>query len=241
MNRRRSSNPTLTWGGGDDNECTLFNTANFVTAFDTTIHVVDGCIEIGHDFMSDSPVDVASVIGSAYSDQLMRQLDRVIAIGNGTTEPEGVMNATGTTSVAFGGVAPTIGGYEELLFGVPKQFKAGFDRGRSVFASNETSYRRARAIPVGASDERRIFGMTHEDYQLLDRPYKIQVDMANTQAFFANLARYRMYRRLGFTMRTTSEGKELTRKNLMLIMVRARYGGAMEDGSAAAVSTTLQA
>lgn len=235
------ANQTVAWGGGDDNLVALFNTAAFVAAFDTTIHVVDGAIEVGLDFMSDSPIDVASIIVQQYGNRLQEELDRVIAIGNGATEPEGIMNAAGTTAVAMGGAAPTIGQYEQLLFAVPKQFKRGFATNRILYAANETSYRRARAIAVGATDARRLFGMTHEDYMLFGHPYAIVTTMANTQIFFANMARYRMYRRMGMVIKQTTEGRTLTRSNLLLILMRARYGGQLEDGLAGAIVSTAQA
>lgn len=234
-------NVTLAWGGGDDNAIAIFNTAAFVAAFDTTIFVVDGSVEVGLDFLSDSPINVANIITSTYGDRLAETLDTQIARGDGLTQPEGIMVAAGTTAVAFGGVAPTVGGYEQLLFAVPKQFKAGFASNRQVFCSNEVSYRRARAIAVGAADARRIFGMTHEDYMLFGHPYKIVTAMPNTEIFFANLARYRMYRRLGLVIRTTTEGTTLMRRNMWLFIARARFGGQIEDGNAAGVVTTAQA
>jgi len=38
-------------------------------------------------------------------------------------------------------------------------------------------------------------------------------------------------------MQMTTEGRELTLRNKMLITSRARYGGRLEDGNAAAVTT----
>ena len=64
---------------------------------------------------------------------------------NGTTEPQGVMVASGTTSVNFTG-ATSIGNYESLLFSVPKAQRPM--NSQSVrFCATETSYQRARAAP----------------------------------------------------------------------------------------------
>jgi len=231
-------------GGADDSAIPLFNTASFISAFDTTIFVVDGSIEIGLDFLSDSPIDVSGIIAAQYGQQLLAWLDEQCAVGDGTTEPEGVMNASGTTSVSSAngaGGPPEVGDYEGLLFGVPKNYKANTPTNRITYAANETTYQRARSIPVGTSDERRVFGMTHEDYMLLGHPFAINEQFTNAQVAFTNWARYRMYRRLGLTIKVTTEGKELTRNNLMLMTARARYGGQLEDGSAAAVITDAQA
>ena len=111
----------------------------------------------------------------------------------------------------------------------------------AVFCGNETSYMRARAIPVGAADARRSSGMNYDSYSFMERPYKINESLANTQLFYAIMARYRMYRRKGFTVRTSTEGETLIRANEMLIVVMSRCGGQLERGAAAGVVTTAPA
>lgn len=237
-------NVTLSSGGADNIAIPLFNTANFISAFDTTIHVVNGSIEIGLDFESDSVPDVGRIVSEQYGMVLANWLDRVVCVGNGSTEPEGIMVASGTVNVpasAGAGGPATVGDYEGLLFGVPKKYKQGFPTNRIMYGANETTYSRARGIAVGASDQRRVFGMNQQDYMLFGHPFGISEDMANNQRFFANMARYRMYRRLGLTMRMSTEGKELIRNNLMLITARARFGGQLEDANAAAVTVNGQA
>lgn len=236
-------NVTISSGGADGTSIPLFNTASFISAFDTNIYVANGAIEIGLDFLSDSPIDVAGIVSAQYGQVLLAWLDEQVCVGDGTTEPEGIINASGTTSVnsANGaGGGPTVGDYEGLLFGVAKNYKAGTPANRITFGANETTYSRARGIAVGTTDQRRVFGMTHEDYMLLGHPYGINEQFTNQQIVFVNWARYRMYRRLGLTVKVTTEGKELVRNNMMLLTARARYGGQLEDGGAAAVMADAQ-
>lgn len=240
-------NPTINSGGADDSDITLFSTTGLVSAFDTNIHVADMGIEIGLDFISDSPIDFAALFNRIYGLKMAEWLDRVIAVGNGTNEPEGIMSASGTTSVAFGSAAPTVGKYESLRVAVLKKYKQGFTPDRIVFCGSEVSYSRARGIVVGASDERRVLGegimgvMGYNGYALLEHRWAVNESMGNTNQFYAVLPRYRMYKRAGLQMKMTTEGKTLVRRNNMLITGRARWGGQFEDGGAAAVTTTAQA
>jgi HK97 family phage major capsid protein len=231
---------TISGGGYDATDIPLFTTTSFIAAFNTTIYVANAAIEIGLDFLSDSPVDVAGIVTEQYGRILLNYLDRNIAAGDGTTQPTGITVASGTVSVAGGSAAPTVGVYESFLFGVAKKYKQGYAPERIMFGANETTYQRARAIAVGASDARRVFGMNHESYTIFDRKYGISDTLANTKAFFGNLARYRMYRRLGQTVKVTTEGKTLVRQNTMLLTARSRWGGQPEDGSAFATSSTMQ-
>jgi HK97 family phage major capsid protein len=236
---------TASWGGVDDSAIDLFTTTSYVSAFDTTIYRWQGAINIGLDFLSDTPIDFGAHVTAQYGERLLEDLDDVIAVGNGTTQPQGVMNKAGTTSVAFG-AATSIGNYESLRFGVAKAEHRSTVVASAVFCGNETSYQRVKALPVGANDARRLFNTQfpvagYDNYSIMDRPYKINTSMANTQIFYAILARYRMYRRKGLTMRTSTEGSTLIRANSMLIVCMARYGGQLERGACAAVTTTAPA
>jgi HK97 family phage major capsid protein len=212
----------------------LFNTASFVTAFDTTIFVCAGAIEVGLDFLSDSPIPVMDILQQQYGEVLMAWLDEQISVGDGTTEPEGVTVATGPTAVtATNGNTgpPTVNDYMNLIAGVTKPYKKAQPPGSIRFGANETSYYRARRINVGTADARLVFGMDPESYMLFDRDYGVDDNFANTQIVFGCFYRYRMYRRLGLTLKATTEGRTLTRANEVMLVARARFGGQVEDGS----------
>ncbi len=237
------STVTDSWGGVDDTAISLFNTASYVSAFDTTIFRWEGAIKIGLDFLSDTPIDFAQIITQQYGQRLLESLDAVIAVGNGTDRPEGVMNKSGATSVSFSG-STSIGNYESLRFAIPKNELGSGVNSSAVFCGTETSYQRMKALNLSAADARRLFAGsstnvgTYDDYAMMGRPYKINETLANTQIFFAVLARYRMYRRRGLVMRSSTEGDTLIRDNSMLLVAMARYGGQMERGAPAAVTTT---
>jgi HK97 family phage major capsid protein len=236
---------TGAWGGVDDTAIALFNTNAYVTAFDTTIYRWQGAIRIGLDFLSDTPIDFGAHITKQYGERLLEDLDDVIAVGNGTTQPEGVVT-NGGTAVAWGG-ATTIGNYESLRFAVPKREHRANLVASAVFCGTETSYMRAKALPLGTADARRLFAGgstnvgTYDDYAMMNRKYKINESLANTQIFYAILALYRMYRRKGLTVRTSTEGDTLIRRNEMLITLMARYGGQVERAAIAGVTTTAPA
>jgi HK97 family phage major capsid protein len=231
-------NPTF-GATGEGTGITAFDTTAFVASFDTTIYVASASMEIGMDFEEDSPTNIGGIIIDKFGEKAMEWYDRVIAVGNGTTEPQGISLATGTTVVPSDfstSGPPTVSDYEGLMFGVNKAYR-NTKGSRNVYIANEVSYRNARAIPVGPADERRVFGMTHGDYQILDTPYKVQNDITNSTIMYANLGYYRLYRRLGVTVRNETGGNYLASRNQRLIVVRLRTGGKLEQGGAAAIMT----
>ncbi len=231
-------NPTFS-SSTEGTPITVFNTAGFISAFDTTIYAAAGAIEMGLDWQEDSPIGFGAQIVEQYGLKALEWLDRVIAVGNGTTEPLGIVNTASPVVVnsdnGAGGLL-TVGDHEGLMFGLAKQYRneAGAN---NVYLGNDLMYRRARSIQVGPSDERRVFGMDHASYMLLDTPYKINASLSNGTIAYANLRRYRMYRRLGLQVRVENSGRTLALSNQQLIVVRMRFGGQMETGAAVARMT----
>jgi HK97 family phage major capsid protein len=239
---------TGSWGGVDDSAIGLFNTTSYVSAFDTTIFRWEGAIRIGLDFLSDTPIDFGQHVTSQYGERLLEDLDDVIADGNGSTQPEGAMQKTGATSVNFGGTT-SIGNYESLMFSVSKNERRPQFAGSIVFCGNETSYQRARALPVSGTDDRRLGGGLgtiggvgdYLNWLWMGHSYKINETLTNQEIFYAVLGRYRMYRRRGLTMRSSTEGDTLIRNNEMLLVAMARYGGQFERGAVVGRTTTAPA
>jgi HK97 family phage major capsid protein len=238
-------NPTITSGTAEGTSISMFDTSGYIAAFDTTIYNAVGAMEIGLDFEEDSPVNIGNIVKQRYGQATLAWLDNQLANGDGTTELEGVFNATGITDIGNpaggAGATPQITDFETLLFSLAKEYRDPSTASRQVFISNDTSYSRMRGIPVGAADARRVFGMDHESYRCLDHPYKVQNDIANNVAGFFNLAYYRCYKRLGMTLRVETAGQTLALKNLMCIILRMRWGGQLELGGAGAYSDNWQA
>lgn len=240
-------NPSVIWGtaASDGTSLSPFDTTALVAAVDTTIQPVACAVEVGRDFLADSAADIGRVLLENIGQSMLQSLDYCIAVGNGTSQPQGVFNATGITDIGNpaggAGAAPQVEDYETLLFGTQKQFRPPNQRNRQVFLANETTYKRARSLQVGASDERRVFGLTHEDYQLLGHPFCIQHSIGNAYAGFFNLAHYRLYRRQAQEVRFVDGGRELALKNQVLLVVRGRFGGKLVLGGAGAFTDNMQA
>lgn len=242
-------NPTVSWGGASGTSISLFNTDSFISAFDNNIHVIDGAMEMGRDFLADSPLDVAGIVQNRYGEKFKQELDNVIATGDGTTQPEGLFTAAGVTVVTpagGNGAAPQVGDYEGLMHGIAKEYQqeAGLPpASRMVFIGTQTSYKRGRGIPVDSSnDARRIFGQDNQmDYRLMGLRYCINESLTNAQIGCFCLNRYRMYRRLGFEVAIASQDAQSLRRNTQTIVVRARFGGSLEKSAAGTKITAAQA
>lgn len=235
-------NPTVVWGTPEGTTMGIFDTSSLVAGIDTSLHNVVAAIEVGKDFLSDAAADVGRVLVENIGQRLLSELDRVVAKGNGVTEPLGIFNSSMIdigNPAGGNGATPQVADYEELMFSVGKQYRNAAMR--PVFISNDVTYSRCRGISVGASDARRVFGMDYENYQLMGHPFLVQNDLANNYAAFVCMARYRLYRRMAQSVEFISGGKELALKNLTMLVVRGRFGGKLIDANAAAFSDNFQA
>lgn len=223
---------------------TLQTTTAFITAFDTSIHVVSGGIELGLDFLSDTPIqNLGAIITEKYGEALLKWLDEQVQIGDGTTEPQGIFVASGTTTVAGGSANLTAAKYMDLMFGIPKEYRTGAAANQIAFCGTWTSYNRSRQLATtAASVNQEYIDQGHLGMSFMQQPYAIAgTNQTNAKISYCNYKRYRMYRRLGAAFRTTTEGKTLVLANNMLITMRARFGGQLETGSACSVTTTAAA
>lgn len=239
------ANPTMQWGYGDLNVQPIFDTRDFIQAFDVNIHTLSGSMEIGRDFESDAPEDIGGVVVNRYGERHKQELDNVIANGNGITQPEGLFQAPGIVVVsnqAGSGLGPMVGDYETLKFAVRKEFRDEA-KNRCIYLSTDDSYRRARGIRVNdTNDERRIFGVENQmDYKLFGYDYKVNESITSNNIGFWCMNRYRMYRRQGLEVVIEEGGKDLRSRNKRYIVMRSRWGGALDHAGAGAKITDAQA
>jgi HK97 family phage major capsid protein len=209
---------------------------------------------IGRDFLADSPADVGRVLTENIGQRLGNELDKVVAVGNGTTQPTGIFTASGTNSVNAANTTsgpPVLADYSGLLFGIGKQYRDAM--GRCCFISNDVSYQRSRNLQVAQTitpysggtaailNQTPLMGLnSFNDYSGLGWPWRISPACANGEIAFGAMAKYRMYRRLGFEVRWITEGYELALRNEVALIVRGRFGGQPVDANAFAVQTDGQ-
>ena len=232
-------NPTVSWGTPEGTSIPLFDTTALIQAINSTVYPVTLSLTVGRDLMADSVVDIGRVLLENIGQASAHEMDKVIAVGNGTTQPQGITNASGLVSIidTSGVGAPMNWGvYETMYFGLPKQYRnPGM---RNAFISNDATYGRYHSIPVGSSDARRLAGQdTYASYTALGEPYRICLSLSDSTLIFGAMSRYRLYRRQGSETRIVTEGQTLALTNPILILMRGRYAGRVMDPAAFAVMT----
>lgn len=232
-------NPSVGWGTAEGTSIPLFDATGLVNQLNSTVFPVTLAMTIGRDLISDSVVDLGRILMENIGQSAAKSLDFVIASGDGTTQPQGITNASGLVNVTntFGSTMQW-GIYETMYFALPKQYRnTGM---RNAFISSETTYANFHAIPVGPNDARRLAGQDgYASYTAFGKPYRVQNDLPNTTLIFGAMSRYRLYRRQGSETNivTNSTSYTLALANQVLLILRGRFAGRVMDPAAFAIMT----
>jgi len=237
------ANVSGSWGTGDGSSMTEMSTDSLISGLDTTCHPLTIAIEFGRDHLKNAAIDIGREVVELCGKEFLTELDRVISYGNGTSEPQGIFQASGVTDPgapsAGSGGAIAMTDLEAMIFALPKQYRRTDLNCR--WLSNDTWYRRARTLAPATGYNTRAFGMNLQNYQLSEFPASIQdANIPNTRAAFCAMKCYRLYRLLGTTVEWTTEGRTLRLANQALLTCRARYGGRVMDPTGFVVGTQYQ-
>lgn len=238
---------TVSWGTNEGTEVPIFDTDGMINNLTIPIKPVTAAIDWGKDFELDTPIsDFGRIIQEQFGQALLKEMDRVVCLGNGTSEPEGFLVAGGTVGVNSDGgtgAAPTLNDYIKLHFSLPLEYREQPSL-NACYVSNDTTFKRSRQIKIDANtpstDQRPVFGMNIRDYNSFGYAHKINNSIANTKLAFLCLKKYRLYRRFGVDFMLTDQGYTLARRNLKLLVVRQRWGGIMADPNACAIMADTQ-
>jgi HK97 family phage major capsid protein len=232
--------PTIAAANTEGSAVSLFSTASFIAAHDTSFFRAAGFIELGRNWLLDANPRCLGEIQNQYMNSVKLWLNEQLMNGDGTTEPQGVLNDTGIGDITPATPTtgdPTVGDVLELLFGVNKEFRTVPDGTKAIFVMTDTRYHSIRAIATGVTgDTRLVFGHNVEDYMLFNHPVLIEeTGLGNANGVFAQMRGYRLYQRQGARFIREDRGDTLVRENTEIVGVDVRYGGQLDLPGYAAV------
>jgi HK97 family phage major capsid protein len=234
---------SVIWGIDEGTAIAEFDTDDLIGELEIPIHEVRAYIEWGKNLEMDTPVsELGQKLVEEFGQSLLHSLDKVVCVGDGTSQPEGIFNASGTVTVnSVGGTSAvnTLADWVALQFGIAKEYRE--QNWFPTYITNDTSYQRSRLIridpQVSTTDQRPVLGgvESYQSYRTAGYPHKINQNLGNSTLGFVCLKRYRLYRRAGFEFRISDQGKHFLTHNTKGMAMIGRYGGLLIDPNAAAI------
>jgi HK97 family phage major capsid protein len=190
--------------------------------------------EWGIDFESDATPNYMANVIAQIGDESLRWLDEQIAIGDGTTEPQGLFvgttTAVGTVSSHTAG-SMSYADIVQLAFGIDKAHRNAFGGSFTRFVMKDSQYKQLWQVATGVTgDARPVFAnptFQWKSYQLGDYPVSVQNNITTGNLALVNLRGYRMYRRQGISFLQEESGRTLRLLHERMLMARMRWGGQM--------------
>lgn len=238
--------PTIAASNTEGSATNVFTTTSFIGNHDTTFYRAAGFISIGRNFAEDAHPRLVQEIQMQYSNSVNLWFNEQIMGGDGTTEPQGVLTASGTADITPSNPttgAVTLSDVFNLRFGVNKAYRHNGGIQNAIYVMSDTTYKRLRAVATGVTgDTRLVFGDDVESYTLFGSPVLIEeTSMGNTNAAFFQAKGYRLYLRQGARFIREDRGDTLVRANTFIVGVDLRAGGQLDLGGYAAVIDSFPA
>lgn len=244
----RMGQVTVSWGTSEGTAISLFNTDSLITNIDIPIVPVSAAIEWGKDLQADTPVaDFGQMLIDQFGQATLKELDRVIVLGNGTTQPEGFTVCSGTTAINSDngtGGAMTFNDCLKAIFALGLQFR---QMPLNIsYVSNDTTYQRSRQVRVDPHslattvNQTPLFGLNVESYETLGYPHRINNSIGNSTMAMVALKGYRLYRRTGLDVFLVEQDFTLARQNKRGAVIRQRVGGKLIQPTACAIMADCQ-
>lgn len=200
--------------------------------------------KLSNSFIEDAAVDVMGITQQLFRENILQDLENVIAVGVGGIQPEGItINATAQSAAIHSGNASalTADGLKDLYWNVPAQYRS---RGKFVMSSST-----AQAISKlkdannrylwedkdmfgGGLGGAQLDGVIIPTPRLLGAPVLFSEQMpavgaSNYPIVFGDLSGYIVAERVGMTVRVLNELYAET--DMVKILLRVRVGGLLAE------------
>jgi len=188
-----------------------------------TIHRMNAITYSSRELLADSAINLTDLLTQLFSDAVARERDKMIVVGDGSTQPEGIFSASGVTEIST-----TVGsiGYADLLAmdeAIAEQYR---NDPSLVWITNQTVRRYIRAIkdsagqPLLRESLERGAPMT-----LMDHPILINRNVPSGQIALGVMSKYWIANREEMGVESTTTGGDTFKKHQVALKIWERWDG----------------
>jgi HK97 family phage major capsid protein len=213
-----STDVTITWGRAENDE--IDETDPVFDHLTWTVRNMSAITYMSRELASDSNPGIVQTVIDLFSEAVAAERDKMIAIGNGSTQPAGIYSASGLTGVTVDGTLS----YAKLV--------------EIKYALARRYHRNARWV-LSSTNLQRITGLVDDNDQpimrdalvagetpiILGKPFSVQDDLPDDAIWFGDLSQYLWFDRQRMIIESTSTGGDTFRKHQVAIKVVERCDG----------------
>ena len=208
----------ITWGRSENDNITVSDPS--FTQLTWTVRNMSAITYLSRELVSDANPGIVETVTALFSEAVAAERDKMIAIGDGSTQPQGIYSAAGLSSVAVNG-SLDYAALVELKFALSRKYHRG-----ARWVMNSTNLQRITAL----TDDNglpvfRDAIVAGESPRILGKEYAIQDDLPDSVIFFGDLSHYLWFDRERMMIESTSTGGDTFRKHQVAIKVVERCDG----------------
>ena len=214
---RLATDITLSW---DEAESAAFEeTEPSFGSLSWNIHRANAMTKVSRELMTDSAPKIADVITDLFVEAMAQECDKMIAVGDGSTQPEGLFSAASVVSVSVGTMSFVK--LVEVKFTLAKKY-----RRRARWVMNNTNVRRVQSLVDNNNQPlfRRDLSAGAPP-TLLGYPVGQQDDLPDDTVFFGDLSYYLWFDREQVGLDSTTVGGEAFAKHQLWLKTWMRVDG----------------
>jgi HK97 family phage major capsid protein len=227
-----SSDVSIAWGRSESDDITETDPA--FTQLTWTVRNMSAITYLSRELVSDANPNIVETITALFTEAVASERDKMIAIGNGSSQPQGIYSASGLDSVAVDG-ALSYAKLAELKFALRRKYHRG---ARWVMSSTNLQ----RVTSLSDDNGMPIFRdalVAGESPRILGKEYSIQDDLPDSVVLFGDLSQYLWFDRERMVIESTSTGGDTFRKHQVAIKLLERCDGKLGLAEAFAMATGI--
>ena len=187
-----------------------------------TIHRMNALTYFSRELVADSVINVVEMVRELFAETVGAERDKMIVVGDGSNQPEGIFSASGITTVsAIGDV-----GYATLLEmdeTVLEQYRTD---PTCCWITNQTVRRYLRGITD--DNDRPLFESPFErgaPYMFMDHPIHVNANVPTGEIWLGPLSKYWVMDREQLGFETTTTGGDTFKKHQVALKLWERWDG----------------
>jgi HK97 family phage major capsid protein len=213
---------SVTWTAGGDAENVAFNATDPVLGSVTwSLKRGDAITKMSRELVADSQPSIVEFITRLFREAIASERDKMIAVGNGTSQPQGISNASGLTAVDVAG-AIAYDSLIEIEQSLPMKYRA---RGRWIMNGTNLQRIYSMADSQGQPIFRRDVVAGLPESRILGYPVCQQNNLADGEIYFGDLGYYLWFDREEMGVESTTLSGDAFEKHQVWVKVWERADG----------------
>jgi len=209
---------SIAWGRAENDD--IGETAPAFTQLTWTVRNMSAITYMSRELVDDANPGIVELVTDLFAEAVAAERDRMIATGNGTTQPEGIYSAAGLEALAVDG-ALTYAKLVELKYTLPRKYHRN-----ARWVMNSTNLQRITAlVDNNGQPILRDALVAGETPRILGKPFSIQDDLPDPVIFFGDLSQYLWFDRQRLLIESTTTGGDTFARHQVAVKVVERCDG----------------